>query len=154
MTNISDDDRKLWLSVVKGIKPLEKQHAISPTLPIRNKVAKKEIKAKIKPQKPIDKPIKSGTFKSDALIDLHEKSIHEAHQCVRDFLNYCWRAGKKHVIVITGHGSEFGSIKREFCFWLEEPAIKRYIQSYQEAHPRQGGRGAYYIIIKGKKRDE
>ena len=90
----------------------------------------------------------SGKFEYDAVMDLHGRTLQEAHADVINFIGFCYRTRKRHIMIITGHSNGQGSIKREFCIWVEESSIKEYVVSVKEAHFRQGGEGAYYIIVK------
>ena len=146
--HLSDEDKKLWLAVNKDTKKLINQHMHSSQI-VNTPKAKI---SKEKPQPPVaKKKDSSDLFKSAALIDLHGKTIQDAHNCIRDFILFCYRRNKKNILVITGQGNEFGSIKREFQFWLEEDSVKKYISSVNEAHPQHGGAGAYYVVLKSQK---
>lgn len=168
MSKLSKEDKELWLSVNKDTKRLENQNTIKPNLnkctkdtfndanpikrEIRHKFAVEKRKLTLKnttsSPKKVKKAISLGRFKYDAIIDLHGKTLQEAYADVINFIKFCYRTGKRHVMIITGHNNGQGSIKNEFCIWLEESSIKEYVVSVKEAHYRQGGSGAYYIIVR------
>lgn len=167
---LTEEEKNLWLEVNKDTIRLENQDIIKPEMrktsnqvPFNDQLIKQEKQRsfavesrKLPPKKSItpkqrEKSISAGRFEYDAIMDLHGKTITQAYENVINFIKFCYNTEKRHVMIITGNGGKIGSIKREFCFWVEESCIKQYISSYIEAHPNQGGSGAYYIIVKRKK---
>ena len=169
MKKLTAEDMTVWLLANKYTNRLKKQYVIKPDLfilpkipnndilPIKPKKTKQKFKIekrkltaipKQETPKQLKKAQSNGSFKAETTIDLHGYSLQQAHDHLQNFLGFCYRTGKRKVMVITGHGDDPASIKREFCIWMEESCIKQYITSYKEAHQRQGGAGAYYVIIK------
>lgn len=161
MSSISKKDRELWLRANKETKRLKNQEIIKPdltkcsyatklTIPaLKNR--KTAIKNEIKyGSTKLKKSMKTGRFSYEAVIDLHDMTLEAAHKKVIGFITDCYYNRIRHVMIITGHGKGYRSIKQEFCFWLMDSCIKDYIVSVSEAHFRQGGSGAYYILIKRK----
>lgn len=145
---ISDHDKELWLSANKETKLLKKQDTIYHNKHITKPSAKKQLPTIKSFTNNIHKDQKQGTFKIEARIDLHGYSMQNAYENLIKFVEDCYRFRKQNLMVITGHGDNFISIKREFCIWVENPSIKKYIISVKEAHPKQGGAGAYYVILR------
>jgi DNA-nicking Smr family endonuclease len=58
--------------------------------------------------------------------------------------------GTRIILVITGKGREDrpSRIKAELADWLESGALRHRIAALRPAHPRHGGGGAYYLILR------
>lgn len=105
--------------------------------------------------------IRSGRTEIDARLDLHGMRQHEAHNALSAFLYRCYSAGHRYVLVITGKGArnadtsesffneqDRGVLKRQVPQWLDEPALRSMVVSYQPAHQHHGGEGALYVRIR------
>ena len=77
-----------------------------------------------------------------------------AHKALEEFLGRAYNAGKRCVLVITGKGtlSQGGGILKNMVpHWLNELPNRGRILSFAYAKPRDGGTGALYILLKGKR---
>lgn len=106
--------------------------------------------------------IRSGRTEIDARLDLHGMRQHEAHNALNAFLYRCYSAGHRYVLVITGKGGtrnvdasesffeerDRGVLKRQVPQWLDEPALRNMVVSYQPAHQHHGGEGALYVRLR------
>lgn len=106
--------------------------------------------------------IRSGRTEIDARLDLHGMRQHEAHNALNAFLYRCYSAGHRYVLVITGKGGprnadaaesffeerDRGVLKRQVPQWLDEPALRSMVVSYQPAHQHHGGEGALYVRLR------
>jgi DNA-nicking Smr family endonuclease len=93
--------------------------------------------------------LKQGNITIEARLDLHGITSDKAKQLLEEFILLCHQQQKRYVLVITGKGMRGeGIIFREAPHWLNQPAIKRCIASYTPAHPKDGGVGALYILLK------
>ena len=83
----------------------------------------------------------------DARLDLHGMTQREAHSALFGFLRSCQVSGYKHVLVITGKGSqgedhtfalgrEKGVLRRVVPKWLSEPEIRSIIVGLKRLIPR------------------
>ncbi len=157
MKQISSEEHRLWLLANRETKRLKKQDVINPVLEKAIKVQPALSKQYCFqpfpsiPPKQIKKSMNTGTFRSDATLDLHGYSLQQAHDHLHVFIKSCFDNSRQQILIITGHGNGSSTIKREFGFWVRESEMKQYIHSVTQAHPRQGGDGAYYVILKRKK---
>lgn len=107
-----------------------------------------------------EKQIKRGALVPEMTIDLHGHSLSAAH--VR--LDQALAAARAHdvriLLVVTGkprpareNGAvgQRGAIRAEIGHWLDSSPHADAIASVRPAHPRHGGSGALYIILRRKK---
>jgi DNA-nicking Smr family endonuclease len=103
---------------------------------------------------PLEKPVKTklarGHLTLEARIDLHGLIQSDAHGILLDFLLRAHDRGLRHVLVITGKGSSFGSegaLKRAVPLWFSKPEFRFLISSYEPAARQHGGEGALYVRL-------
>jgi DNA-nicking Smr family endonuclease len=173
--SLSEEERALWESVAKQIKPLRKKpraakpEAIAPA-PVPKPVAfpKPPASAKIlraaKPEVPAAPPLaplgrrersqlSRGKKQIDARLDLHGMTQTRAHHALSGFLHRAHHDGLTFVLVITGKGkvgaeSERGVLRRQVPHWLSLPEFRSLVVGFEEAHIGHGGEGALYVRIR------
>ncbi|APG82812.1 Smr/MutS family protein [Sinorhizobium americanum] len=103
---------------------------------------------------PIERPVKrklaKGRLALEARIDLHGMIQSEAHGFLLQFLLKAHERGLRHVLVITGKGTSFGSdgaLKRAVPLWFALPEFRPLISSYEPAARNHGGEGALYVRL-------
>jgi DNA-nicking Smr family endonuclease len=70
------------------------------------------------------------------------------------FIENSARAGRRAVLVITGKGpaGEGGGIlRRNVPTWLAASTLGGRILTIQSAHPRHGGEGAFYVLLRRRR---
>ena len=96
--------------------------------------------------------LKRGNLKIDATLDLHGLTLNEAYTSLNAFLVDSQRRNLRCVLIITGKGTRNpngkGIIKSKFPEWLNEFSIRPLIISVSHAHKRDGGEGAFYVLIR------
>lgn len=110
-----------------------------------------------------------GQVEAEARLDLHGHGREEARISLLRFVARCRADGLRCVLVITGKGeSPFsrhtlhsaryheaaehsGILRSALPVWLEEPAFRAEVASFQPAHPRHGGGGAFYLWLRKRK---
>jgi DNA-nicking Smr family endonuclease len=174
---LSDDERMLWDSVAKQVKPLRRKRAAKVELaeeaPALVKVAapkklSSSPSAALKPAKPTPPPapplaplgrrersqLSRGRKEIDARIDLHGMTQTRAHAALSAFLHRASYEGHSFVLVITGKGrtvgpeSERGVLRRQVPLWLGLPEFRMLVVGYEEASIGHGGAGALYVRIR------
>lgn len=107
-----------------------------------------------------EKRIQKGQLQPEMSIDLHGHSLALAHQRLEKALAEAVHRGLRTVLVIAGKSRERGpsgdrpgrgAIRAEIGHWLENSAVSDRIASVRGAHPRHGGTGALYVILRRKK---
>jgi DNA-nicking Smr family endonuclease len=173
---LSDDERTLWNTVTRAIKPLRRRprepEEIAPAvdkIPVRTPraAAPKPLPAAPAPRRseapplaPLGRRMKQklgrGTEAIDARIDLHGMTQADAHAALAHFLRRAQRDGARIVLVITGKGArpgadphaERGVLKRQVPHWLESAELRSFVVGFESAGIGHGGAGALYVRVR------
>jgi DNA-nicking Smr family endonuclease len=175
---LSDEDQALWQIVTRSIVPLKrrrmrrdqsqgartsaKSHSKSQGKPpspssLRAHAAPARPAAKAPPLMPIDRRLKQrlarGQVEIDARLDLHGRTLSEAHAALLRFLHRAHGEGAKTVLVITGKGGADadrgrGVLRRQVPLWLALPELRSHVLGVEEAHAAHGGAGAFYVRLR------
>jgi DNA-nicking Smr family endonuclease len=173
---LSEEDRALWESVAKQVKPLRKRPRVAKPLVVAAEAESKavpkhtassrppappRIVAPAKPQPPPLAPIgrrershlSRGRKEIDARLDLHGMTQTRAHRALFGFLQRAHHDGMTFVLVITGKGkvgaeSERGVLRRQVPQWLGLPEFRALVVGFEEAHIGHGGEGALYVRVR------
>jgi DNA-nicking Smr family endonuclease len=125
------------------------------------------------PKKPLDhaiadasghRKIRRGKLDIDGSIDLHGFRQAQAQVELTGFLVRMRMDGARCVLVVTGKGRvaqegddylmpQPGVIRRRLPDWLAGPEIRQHVSGFASAHPKHGGSGAYYVLLKGRSGD-
>ncbi len=169
---LSAHERALWSRVAATIRPLPgASPLVSPaSLPAIPKPAvKTSVAQKVTPKgtvpagraaaKPVtgatldgswDRTLARGRVTPDRIIDLHDHSLERAHQVLNNAVEAAEAAGDRVLLIITGKGraDRPGRIRAELQGWLEGAHLRHRIAALRTAHPRHGGAGAFYLILR------
>jgi DNA-nicking Smr family endonuclease len=178
--SLSEEERVLWESVAKQVKPLRKKpraakaHTIEasaevPAAARSAPVGKPRVSVQTaSPPKPATPPLaplgrrersklSRGRMEIDARLDLHGMTQLRAHRALFGFLQRAHGDGLTFVLVITGKGkvgvseSERGVLRRQVPQWLALPEFRSLVVGFEEAHVGHGGEGALYVRIRRSK---
>ncbi len=93
--------------------------------------------------------LRRGRRAIEARLDLHGMTQPEAHRALQGFVSGSRAAGRRCVLVITGHGRMSGGIlKSAVPRWLHEPDLRRDVLAIAPARPQHGGDGALYLLLR------
>lgn len=173
---LSEEERALWESVAKQVKPLRKRHRVvkpamaateaeAKPVPKHAAVAKHPVPTRpIVAPKPAPPPLapigrrershlSRGRTEIDARLDLHGMTQMRAHRALLGFLQRAHHDGMTFVLVITGKGkigaeSERGVLRRQVPHWLGLPEFRALVVGFEEAHIGHGGEGALYVRVR------
>lgn len=171
--SLSEDERKLWESVARQVKPLRQSPRlgrlhpveaetpnVAPAVP-RRPSSQVKVAPPPRPQAPPLAPIgrreraqlSRGKKEIDARIDLHGMTQTRAHRALFGFLQRAHHEGFTFVLVITGKGkvggdSERGVLRRQVPQWLALPEFRALVVGFEEAHIGHGGEGALYVRVR------
>ncbi|MEH2524452.1 MULTISPECIES: Smr/MutS family protein [unclassified Bradyrhizobium] len=173
---LSEEDRALWESVAKQVKPLRKRQRTSKLSAVStetgSKVAPKPAASprhvaparNVAPSKPEPPPLapigrrershlSRGRKEIDARLDLHGMTQTRAHRALFGFLQRAHHDGLTFVLIITGKGkvgseSERGVLRRQVPQWLALPEFRSLVVGFEEAHIGHGGEGALYVRVR------
>jgi DNA-nicking Smr family endonuclease len=177
---LSEEERALWESVARQIKPLRKKpRAAKPIAsatvsepppaakpaatprPVHPVQAPRPSKPSAPPLAPLGRrertKLSRGRNEIDARLDLHGMTQVRAHRALFEFLQHAHHDGLSFVLVITGKGkvgaaeSERGVLRRQVPQWLSLPEFRSLVVGFEEAHIGHGGEGALYVRIRRSK---
>lgn len=127
-------------------------HDVLPGLPER--VAQ----APLKMDKKAFGKLKRGKLVPEGKIDLHGKTLDQAHPALVSFILKSHAAGKRLVLVVTGKGKDrddggpipvrLGVLRHNVPHWLSVPPLAQVVLQVTEAHLKHGGGGAYYVYLR------
>jgi DNA-nicking Smr family endonuclease len=103
-----------------------------------------------------DTRLRQGRMAIEGRIDLHGMTQDAAHAALAGFLHRGWSEGRRCVLVITGkgRGGEGGGVlRRALPRWLNDPGLRPLVVAANPAHARDGGDGAFYVLIR-RRRDK
>lgn len=104
-----------------------------------------------------DRRIHRGGIVPDISIDLHDASLSRAYARLDGALEQAIGQKLKVILLVTGKprmhdrasGEGRGAIASVVRDWLAASRHSRHISAVRNAHPRHGGAGALYIMLKG-----
>jgi len=101
-----------------------------------------------------DRRLSRGQMEPERVIDLHGHSLDSAWQAIDRGLHQAIGRGERLVLLITGHERkgdpplERGRIRAVVKDWLAASRHASSIGAIRNAHPRHGGGGSLYIILR------
>ncbi|MEG3178376.1 Smr/MutS family protein [Sphingomonas sp. RB3P16] len=107
-----------------------------------------------------DRQLARGLVAVDRTIDLHGHTLHSAYDMLDAALGAAIRAGDRTILLVTGKpprpasdrplppGTFRGAIRAATGDWLAGSRHASAIAAVRAAHPRHGGAGALYIVLK------
>jgi DNA-nicking Smr family endonuclease len=170
--SLSDEERTLWSTVTRAIKPLRRRKAIveegveampavvTPSVKAPRAAATPSRRSEPPPLAPLGRRMKQklgrGTEPIDGRIDLHGMTQADAHAALTHFLRRAQRDGARVVLVITGKGArpgtdphaERGVLKRQVPHWLESAELRAFVVGFESAGIGHGGAGALYVRVR------
>ncbi|QDP23032.1 Smr/MutS family protein [Bradyrhizobium cosmicum] len=172
---LSEEERELWDTVARQVKPLRKHRAAKaptavraepspvpavmrpapPPRPIVAAPALRAAKPAMPPLAPLGKrertKLSRGRSEIEARLDLHGMTQTRAHRALTGFLHRAHHDGLTFVLVITGKGrsgGESGVLRRQVPEWLSLPEFRAFVVGFEEAAIGHGGEGALYVRIR------
>ncbi|MCB8840591.1 Smr/MutS family protein [Aurantimonas sp. VKM B-3413] len=169
---LSADDARLWAGVARSAIPLKgksfpelpdtpeppaKVPAAPPPpaqQPLAGQPPSDAVRRRLS-QHPLERPTRKklakGRLAIEARIDLHEMTQARAHDALVGFLRQAQAMGLRHVLVITGRGSAFGSrgvLRRVVPQWFSGPEFRSLVSGFDSAERHHGGEGALYVRVR------
>lgn len=168
---LSPDEAGLWALVAASIRSLPGR--ITPVLPVPTRpIADRPPEPRPVPRRSTaanalavdaatldgswERQIRTGRIVLDMTIDLHGYTRDHAHTRLTRLIVGAAGSGARVLLVITGksrrddgHGERTrGVIGASLRDWLHGPELRPYIAALRPAHPRHGGGGAWYVILR------
>jgi DNA-nicking Smr family endonuclease len=169
---LNPDEAELWARVTSTIRPLSRaprtpanateRPSENPPAPNRKAAAPpKPGPVSVRPDRPgttldgtWDRKLRSGSIQPDRIVDLHGLNLDQAWQAIDIALELAESAGHRVVLLITGHHRpgeppvQRGRIRAAVHDWLAVSRHAGRIAAVRGAHPRHGGGGSLYIILR------
>ncbi len=106
-----------------------------------------------------DRKLAGGMVSPDRTIDLHGHTLASAHAMLDHQLDHAIRHGERTVLLVTGRPPRKeserpharGAIRAAIGDWLQLSRHADAIAAVRGAHPRHGGAGALYVILRRKR---
>lgn len=175
--HLSPDDAALWTALTRSVRPIRPHGRVMPALPtqpvavtpktgLTPPLRQKPTPAPVAVRTPAavldtgwEKRIRGGTISPDMSIDLHGHSLSAAHVRLNQAIASALARDARVLLVVTGKppknaadgASRRGAIRGEIGHWIETSPYADRIASVRIAHPRHGGDGALYLVLRRKK---
>jgi DNA-nicking Smr family endonuclease len=99
-----------------------------------------------------DRRLSRGLVQPDLAVDLHGHNLETAYRTLDAGLSQAIARQARVLLLVTGKprepGSGRGSIRAAVGDWLQASAHADHIAAVRGAHPRHGGAGALYIVLR------
>jgi DNA-nicking Smr family endonuclease len=168
---LSAEEKALWRKVVDSVRPLDgvaapepEEAAQPPAKPVRaGKAPAARTAAPVAKAVPgttldgtWDRRLSRGLQAPDMVLDLHGHNLATAHALLDDRLGDAIASGARLMLLITGkapseRGGKRGAIRAAVGDWLGASRHAGDIAAVRNAHPRHGGAGALYIVLRRRK---
>jgi DNA-nicking Smr family endonuclease len=177
---LSPEEAQLWARVVQSVKPLRplppkppaaQASNVSPppvaaAPPARKRSTPPRAPAAPAPARPVpgttldgtwDRRLSRGLVAPDFTLDLHGHNLDTAYGLLDRRLEFAVASGARLLLLITGKppGEERpvkrGAIRAAVGDWLAASRHAGSIAAVRNAHPRHGGTGALYIVLRRRR---
>lgn len=172
MRRLSDEESLLWAKVIASVRPI---HAGSPQIenaaPAREpaKTPQRQparpvapsISQQRRPQPGVtldggwDRRLSRGLVSPDLSVDLHGHNLARAYALLDSRLEQAIATGARLLLLVTGKPPASpdrpvgrGAIRAAVADWLAASRHAGSIAAVRGAHPRHGGLGALYIVLR------
>ncbi|WP_157220580.1 Smr/MutS family protein [Flavisphingomonas formosensis] len=177
---LDPEEAMLWRRVIATVRPIEGNRSMHPSLPAaETPSAKTERATKPAPVssparrgEPASRPspgetldggwdrrLRRGIVEPDATIDLHGHTLASAHAALDAGIARTLARGGRLILLVTGkprpqqsEGPRRGAIRAAVGDWLAASRHVADIAAVRGAHPRHGGTGALYIVLRRRDR--
>ncbi len=140
----------------RGVRIAEKPPSV-PAPPTRAKIANRVAVDAATLDGGWDRAMMKGRLRPDFTVDLHGYTRDRAHALLVRRIEDAAIMGARVLLVITGKGMRAsdddddrprGVIRASLRGWLESGELRPWIAALRPAHPRHGGGGAWYVILR------
>lgn len=170
---LSAEEDALWRRVMATVRPIKpvSPAAVAPVVPAapvvsaprtapapvqRPATAKRKATPGVTLDGSWDRKLATGTVAPDSSIDLHGHTLDTAYQLLDSALDAAIRRGDRVLLLITGRPPRpesepphaRGRIRAAVGDWLAASRHADRIAAVRGAHPRHGGAGALYIVLR------
>lgn len=169
---LDPDAHALWQRVAETVRPL-KGRRVKKAAPLPAVSVEKPVPVRPPVPKPIakattpgdtldggwDRRLRRGVVGPDLTIDLHGYTLTAAHEVLEAELGRAIQRHARLVLLVTGRPPRDsteridgrpvrGAIRASIGDWLHHSRHSSHIAAVRSAHPRHGGAGALYVILR------
>lgn len=170
---LSAQERLLWARVIETVRPLHADWSEAEPIAAEAEPVKAIVRAaprRPQPAAPIAKPrpgttldgswdrrLGRGLVQPEMSVDLHGHSLSQAYSYLDERLDRAVSQGVRVLLLITGKAPSGeppiarGKIRAAIGDWLASSPHAGAIAAVRNAHPRHGGAGALYIVLRKPK---
>jgi DNA-nicking Smr family endonuclease len=172
MRRLNPDEAKLWARVVESVRPLGGAVAAAaveagtqetpPPDPSPRRASRQPPPPAAPARKPPgvtldgswDRRLSRGLVSPDAMLDLHGHNLATAYDLLDRRLEQAIDSGARLMLLVTGkppgpeRPTKRGAIRAAVGDWLQASRHSGRIAAVRNAHPRHGGSGAIYIVLR------
>lgn len=175
MRRLGAEEKALWEKVVASVRPLHARTESfagepAPISPEPPRPAKPKPLARPEPRTTAPKPgitldggwdrrLGRGLVQPDIVVDLHGHNLATAYHLLDLKLEQAVAVGARVMLLVTGKPPSDnrrpvvrGAIRAAVDDWLGASRHAAHIAAVRNAHPRHGGAGALYIILRRHRR--
>lgn len=162
------EERALWAKVIATVRPLHPSEPEVEAPAPANSAASKATLPPHRAPRPLparksapgetldgtwDRRLSRGLVQPDVTVDLHGHTLHSAYTLLDNRLDQAVAGGARILLLITGkppreRPAERGRIRAAVGDWLAASRHAGSIAAVRGAHPRHGGAGALYIVLR------
>jgi DNA-nicking Smr family endonuclease len=105
--------------------------------------------------------LRRGKLPVEGRLDLHGMTQAQAHGALQRFISASRAMNRRTVLVITGKGWDpmakrpeeaMGVLRRAVPRWLTTPPLSLHVAGVSDAHIKDGGTGALYVLLRRTRR--
>ncbi|HEY0130712.1 MAG TPA: Smr/MutS family protein [Allosphingosinicella sp.] len=175
MRRLNPEEAKLWAKVVESVRPLDgvampespsspaeagAREAPPPGPALRRGATAPPPPAPARklPGETLDgtwdRRLSRGLVSPDAMLDLHGHNLATAYDLLDRRLEQAIQSGARLMLLVTGkppgpeRPAKRGAIRAAVGDWLQASRHSGRIAAVRNAHPRHGGTGALYIVLR------
>lgn len=168
---LNADEADLWRRVIERVRPMAPRRSIAkPAVPAAVSAPVRPVSVAAPLVAPAakraivgatldgswDRQLKRGTVAPELTVDLHGHTLDGAYARVDAALEQASRSGARVLLLVTGKARERGAapgggrgaIRAVVTDWLAASRYAGRIAAVRAAHPRHGGAGALYVILR------
>jgi DNA-nicking Smr family endonuclease len=143
-------------TAARSERPAPPRTGVPTPRPVERPVVKTPRPPVVQPfDRDVGRALAKGKRTPQASLDLHGLTLTAAEKAVARFLAESSGQNLRIVLIVTGKGTRLeggrlfgGRIRAEFPGWLERADNRALVASVRTAHPRHGGSGAFYVLLR------
>ena len=171
---LNPEESALWAKVVESVRPIRPQPAapeqparkdpqppLSRPKPLRATATRPSAPPKPRPGTTLDgtwdRKLGRGAVQPEMTVDLHGHNLNTAYALLDERLDRAVQSGVRVLLLVTGKPPQGeppvarGRIRAAVHDWLAASRHAGDIAAVRSAHPRHGGAGALYIVLRRNK---